>query len=27
VKVFPIDLDHIETKARELKARFNEIFQ
>ena len=27
VKFIPIDLDHIETKARELKARFNEIFQ
>ena len=27
VKVFPIDLDHIETKSRELKTRFNEIFQ
>jgi iron(III) transport system substrate-binding protein len=26
VKSFPTDLDHIETKARELKARFNEIF-
>jgi len=27
VKTMPIDLDHIETRARELKNRFNEIFQ
>lgn len=27
VKIMPIDLDYIETKARELKSRFNEIFQ
>jgi iron(III) transport system substrate-binding protein len=26
-KVFPVDLDHIEEKGRELKARFSEIFQ
>jgi iron(III) transport system substrate-binding protein len=27
IKFIPIDLDYIETKARELKARFGEIFQ
>ena len=27
VKFIPVDLDHIETRARELKARFSEIFQ
>lgn len=27
LKYIPIDLDHIESKARDLKARFNEIFQ
>lgn len=27
VKIFPIDLDHIEKNARDFKARFNEIFQ
>jgi hypothetical protein len=26
-KVLPVDLDHIEEKGRELKARFSEIFQ
>ena len=27
VKFIPIDLDHIEKNAKDLKARFNEIFQ